>query len=98
MIGPYYALLSGLTLLQSSGRGRIAGCYGLLALFLVFGALCFFLTVSWVGQQCVIVAFLGHTYLFLSYVTHDCFFFFSFLFHLSNYRNYHSFTLAMIYF
>ena len=67
--GSCYALLSGLSLLQSSGRGRIADCFTLsvflLALFLVFGALCLFLTVSWVGLQCVIVAFPGHTYLFL---------------------------------
>ena len=67
--GSCYALLSGLSLLQSSGRGRIANCFTLivflLALFLVFGALCLFLTVSWVGLQCVIVASPGHTYLFL---------------------------------
>ena len=66
VIGPCYALLSGLSLLQSSGRGRIAGCFSLivflLGLFLVFGALCLFLTVSWVGLQCVIVAFPGHTF------------------------------------
>ena len=47
VIGPCYALLSGLSLSQSSGRGRIAGCFTLivflLALFLVFGALCLFL-------------------------------------------------------
>ena len=64
-IGPCYALLRGLSLLQSSGRGRIAGCFTLivflLVLFLVFGAQCLFLTVSWVGLQCVIVAFPGHT-------------------------------------
>ena len=51
VIGPCYALLSGLSLLQSSGRGRIAGhltlIVFLLALFLVFGPLCLFLTVSW---------------------------------------------------
>ena len=29
----------------------------------VFGALCLFLTVSWVKLQCAIVAFLGHTFL-----------------------------------
>ena len=80
MNGPCYALLSGLSLLQLSGPGRIAGCFTLivflLALFLVFGALCLFLTVSWVGLQCVSVAFPGHTYLFLWYITHDCFFLF----------------------
>ena len=47
---------------------EIAGCFTLivflLALLIVFGALCLFLTVSWVGMQCVIVAFSGHTYLF----------------------------------
>ena len=84
MIGPCYALLSELSFSQSSGRGRIAGCFTLivilLALFLVFGALCLFLTVSWIGLQCVnFVAFPGHTYLFLRYNTHDCFFI-SFLF------------------
>ena len=63
---PCYALLSGLSLLQSPDRGRIAGCFTLviflLALFLVLGSLCLFLTLSWVGLQCVIVAFPGHTY------------------------------------
>ena len=101
MIGPCYALLSALSLFQSSGRGRIAGCFTLivflLALFLVFGALCLFLTVSRVGLQCVIVAFPVHAYLFLRYITHDCFLFSS-LFHLPNYRNQYSFTLVMIYF
>ena len=29
----------------------------------VIGALCLFLTVPWVGMQCVIVVFSGHTYL-----------------------------------
>ena len=90
-----YALLSGLSLLQSAGRGRKAGCFTfvfLLALFLVFGALCLFLTASWVGLQCIIAAFPGHTYLFLRYITHD---FFSYL---PNYRNHYSFTLVMIYF
>ena len=79
-IGPCYALLSGLSLLQSSGRERIAGCFTLIVfllalfLFLIFGALCLFL-LSWVGLQCVIVAFPGHTYLFLRYITHDFFLF-----------------------
>ena len=77
-----YALLSGFSLSQSSGRGRIAGCFTLivflLALLIVFDALCLFLRVSWVGLQCVIVAFPGLTYLFLRYITHH---FFSFLFH-----------------
>ena len=27
VIGPCYAILSGLSLLQSSGQGRIAGCF-----------------------------------------------------------------------
>ena len=86
MIGPCFALLSGLSLWQSSGRGRIAGCFTLivflLALFLVFGALCLFLTVSWVGLQCVIVAFPGQTYLFLGYITHDRFFSLSYFIYL----------------
>ena len=79
VIGPCYALLCGLSLLQSAGRGRIAGCFTLivflLALFLVFSALCLLLTVSWVGLQCVIVAFPCHTFLFLRYITHDFFLF-----------------------
>ena len=90
-----YALLSGLSLLQSAGRGRLAGCFTfvfLLALFLVLGALCLFITVSWVGLQCVIAVFPVHTYLFFRYTTHD---FFS---HLPNYRCHYSFTLVMIYF
>ena len=59
VIGHCCALLSGLSLSQSSGRGRISGCFTLivflLALFLVFGALalCLFLTVLWIGLQCV---------------------------------------------
>ena len=101
MIGPCTAFHSGLSLSQSYGRGRIAGCFTLivflLALFLVFGALCLFLTVSCIGLQCYFVlAFPGHTYLFLRYITHDCFFFFSFIFHLPNYRNHYSFTLVTI--
>ena len=59
VIGPCYALLSGLSLLQSSGRGRIAGCFALivflLALFLVFGALCLFLTMSCRGLGCSVL-------------------------------------------
>ena len=51
---------------------EIAGCFTLivflLELLIVFGALCLFLAVSWVGLQCVIVAFPGHTYLFLRYI------------------------------
>ena len=76
VIGPCYALLTGISLLQSAGRRRIAGCFTfvfLLALFLVFGALCLFLTVSWIGLQCVIAAFPVHTYLLLRYIIHDFF-------------------------
>ena len=69
VIGPCYALRSGLSLLQSSGRGKITGCLTLivflLALFLAFGALCLFLTVSLFELQCINVAFPGHTYFFL---------------------------------
>ena len=102
MIGPCYGLRSGLSLLQSSGGGRIAGCFTLivflLSLCFVFDdALVLFPMVSWVELQCVIVAFPGHTYLFLRYITHYCFFF-SFLFHLPNYRNHYSPTPVMIYF
>ena len=87
VIGPCYALLSGHSLLQSSGQGRIAGCFTLivflLALFLVFGALCLFLTVSLIGLQCVnFVAFPGYTYLFLRYITHDCCFSLSYFIYL----------------
>ena len=57
VIGHCCALLSGLSFSQSSGRGRIYGCFTLivflLALFLVFDALCLFLTMSWIGLQCV---------------------------------------------
>ena len=85
MIGSCFALLSGLSLLQSSGRGRITGCFTLivflLALFLVFGALCLFFRVSWVGLQCVIVALPGHTYSFFRFITNHCFF--SFFFFIS---------------
>ena len=101
VIGPCYALLSGLSLSQSSGQGRTPDCLTLivllLALFLVFGALCLFLMVPWIGRQCEnFMASPGQTYLFLRYITHDCFFF-SFLFHLPNYRNHYSFTLVMIF-
>ena len=80
---------------------EINGCFTLtvflLALLIVFGAQYLFLTVSWVGLQCVnFVAFPGHTYLFLRYNTHDCFF--SFLFHLPYYHNHYSLTLVMILF
>ena len=34
MFGPCFALLSGLSLLQSSGRGKIAGCFTLIVLHL----------------------------------------------------------------
>ena len=47
VIGHCCALLSGLSLPQSSGRGRIYGCFTLivflLVLFLVFDALCLFI-------------------------------------------------------
>ena len=56
-----YALLSGLHFgnWQSSGRDLTISVF-LLALLIVFGALCLFLTVTWDGLQCVIVAFPGH--------------------------------------
>ena len=38
--------------------GRFSLNVFLLALFIVFGALCLFLTMPWVGMQCVFVAFL----------------------------------------
>ena len=80
VIGPCYALLSGLSLLQSSGRGRIAGCFTLivllLALFLVFGALCLFLTVSLIGLQCVNFCGISWSYLFIFEIDYTCFFLF----------------------
>ena len=83
MIDPCYALLSGLSLLQLSGQGRTDSYFTLIVflrtLFIVFGALCLFLTALCVGLQCVILAFPGRTYLFLRYITHDCFL--SLLFH-----------------
>ena len=60
-------------------RDEIAGCFPLivflLALLIVLSALCLFLTVSWIGLQCVIVAFPGHTYLVVE-VYNTCFFLF----------------------
>ena len=46
-------------------KEEIAGCFTLIVFLLLsdFGALCLFLTVSWVGLQCVIVAFPCHTFL-----------------------------------
>ena len=47
-------------------EAEIAGCFTLivflLALLIVFGYLCLFLTVSWVGLQCVIVALLSYLF------------------------------------
>ena len=59
-------------------KEEIAGCFTFIVFLLlsVFGALCLFLTVSYVGMQCEIVAFLVHTYLLLRYFTHDFFLFF----------------------
>ena len=98
VIGPCFALLSGISLLQPSGRGSISWLlyFNCLLVSAVFGALCLFLTVSWVGLQCVIEAFPGHTYLILRYISHDCFFFF--LFHLPNYCSHYSLTLVLTYF
>ena len=54
----FYAFLSVLSFLQSSGRERKSWLlYFMFFAVSGFGALCFFLTVSWVGLQCVIVLF-----------------------------------------
>ena len=93
MIGPCYALLSGLSLSQSSGRGRIAGCFTLIV-FLLALFLGFWCSVSLprgVVDWAAVCKFCGisGSYLFiLRYITHDCFF--SFLFHLPNYSNHYS--------
>ena len=67
VIGPCCALLSGLSLLQSSGRGRIAGCFTLmvylLARFLVFDALCLFLRCC--GWAAVCNCGISWSYLFI---------------------------------
>ena len=74
---------------------EIAGLFTLIVFLLlsVFGALCLFLTAAWVGLQCVIVAFSGHTYLLFE--VHYKRLFFSLLFHLTWYRNHDSFKLVM---
>ena len=43
---------------------RVFGCFTLLAFccHMTVNILCLFLTVLWVGLQCVIVAFSGHTH------------------------------------
>ena len=75
---------------------KIAGCFPLivflLALLIVVSALCLFLTVSWIGLQCVIVTFPGHTYLFVE-VHNTCCCFFS----LSYFIIHYSFALVMIF-
>ena len=70
VIGPCFAMhyLVAFHLCNHLAKEQIAGSFTsiifLLALLIVFGTLCLFLTMSWVGLQCVIVAFPGHTYLF----------------------------------
>ena len=99
VIGPCYALLSGILHLQSSGRGRIAGFFilivFLLALFLVFCALVS-LSQGVVGWAAVCNCGMSWSSLFIFEVHYTRFF--SFLFHLPNYRNHNSYILVMIYF
>ena len=74
LFGPCFAMYYIVTFhfFNHLAEEEIAGCFTLivflLGLLIVFGALCLFLAVSWVGLQCVIVAFPGHTYLFLRYI------------------------------
>ena len=67
MIGPCFAMHYLLTFhfCNHLSEEETAGFFTLIVFLLlsVFGALCLFLTVSWVGLQCVIVAFPSHTYL-----------------------------------
>ena len=87
MIGPCFAMhyLVAFYFCNHLVGEEIAGCFTLivflLELLIVFGALCLFLTVSWVGLKCVIVEFPGHTYI-LRYITHDCFFSLSYFIYL----------------
>ena len=66
-IGPCFAMhyLVTIHFCDHLAKQEIAGCFtfNVFLLLSVFGALCLFLTVSYVGMQCVIVAFLVHTYL-----------------------------------
>ena len=68
MISPCYAMhfLVTFYFCNHLAKEAIAGCFTLivflLALLIVCGALCLFLTVSWAGLQCVIEAFPGHTF------------------------------------
>ena len=59
MIGHCFALhnLVAFQFCNHLAEEEIAGCFTFIALLLLsfFGALCLFLTVSWVGLQCVIV-------------------------------------------
>ena len=70
MIGACFAMHYSVTFhfCNHLAKEEIAGSFTLigflLVLLIVFGALCLFLTMSWVGLQCVLVAFPGHTYLF----------------------------------
>ena len=89
MIGPWFAMyyLVAFYFCNHLAEEEIACCFPLivflLALLIVVSALCLFLTVSWIGLQCVIVTFPGHTYLFVEVHNTCCCFFFSFLFHYS---------------
>ena len=79
MIGPCYALLSGLSLLQSAGRGRFAGCFTLIV-FLLALFFCLWCSVSLphgvMGSAAVCNCGISWLYLFIfRYITHYFFLF-----------------------
>ena len=63
-LDPHMQYLMSYVILNSSSSGREGWeIYVNCLLAVTISVLCLFLTVSWVGAKCVIVAFLGHTYL-----------------------------------
>ena len=76
VIGPCFAMynLVAFQFCNHLAEEEIAGCFTFIVFLLlsVFGAMCLFLMVSWVGLQCVIVAFPGHTFLLFE-VHYTCF-------------------------
>ena len=77
-IGPCFAMhyLVAFHFCDHLAKEEITGCFTFIVFLLlsVFGALCLCLTVSYVGMQCAIVAFLVHTYLLFE-VHYTCLFF-----------------------
>ena len=67
MFGPCFAVhyLVYFRVCNHLGGEKKNGCFTLIAFqcHLTVSVLCLFLTVPWVGLQCVIVAFPGHTHL-----------------------------------